>query len=480
MSSPPQRQRLGASALTGLLGEWRGDAPAYDALAERLRLLLIDGRVSADVRLPSERELSERLGLSRTTVTAAYRRLRETGYARSLQGSGTTTALPAPHAGPSPAEAGIDLAKATLPATRLLAEVAGEATEQLTGHLGGSGYTLRGLPEVRAAIADRYTERGLPTTPDQILVTTGGQSAIALLARTVVARGDRAYAESPSYPHAYDALRLAGARVVTSPVTVDHGWDLAALEATFARTTPVLAYVMPDFHNPTGCSMTTAARERLLRAAARVDALVVADDTTAELDIDRPEAYLPLGVLAARHRARVVHLGSASKLLWGGLRIGWIRADPDLVTRLLAQRSATDLGTPLWEQLATGLLLPHAGEIVEERREQLRAGRRALYAAVARHLPDWRLPARLHGGLTAWAQLPEPVSSQLTIAARTRGLLVTAGPRFGADGAYERQLRLPITASPFEIERAVAILADVWPRASALPPATVVGAEAVV
>ena len=474
------RGRIGASALAGLLGEWRSDAPAYEALAERLRLLLIDGRISADVRLPSERELSDRLSLSRTTITAAYRRLREAGYAHSLQGSGTTTALPALYEGPAHAETGIDLAKATLPATRLLADVAPEATELLTAHLGDSGYTLRGLSELRRAVADRYAERGLPTTPDQILVTTGGQSAIALLARVAMTRGDRAYAESPSYPHAYDALRLAGARVVTSPVTTEDGWDLAALEGAFARTTPAFAYVMPDFHNPTGRSMTAEERERLLRAAARVDALVVADDTTAELDIDRPDPHPPLGVLAARHRARIVHIGSASKLLWGGLRIGWIRAEPEFVAQLIGQRSASDLGTPLWEQLATALLLPRADEIVEERRGQLRTGRETLYAAVARHLPDWRLPSRLHGGLTAWAQLPAPVSSQLTVAARGRGLLVTAGPRFGADGAYERHLRLPITASPFEIERAVSVLAGVWPRAAALPAATLTGTEALV
>jgi len=479
LSSGP-RHRLGAVALAALLGEWRTDAPAYEGLAERIRLLLIDGRVSADVRLPSERELSERLRLSRTTVTAAYRRLRETGYAHSRQGSGTTTALPSGHHGAAQEETGIDLTKATLPATRLLAEVAAEATERLTGHLGWSGYTLRGLTELRSAIAERYAERGLPTTPDQILVTLGGQSAIALLARTLLSRGDRAYAESPSYPHAYDALQLAGARVVTSPVTVEHGWDLPALEATFARTTPAMAYVMPDFHNPTGWSMSLEGRERLLHAAARIDALVVADDTTAELDIDRPEAHPPLGVLADRQRARVVHVGSASKLLWGGLRIGWIRAEQELITRLIAQRSATDLGTPVWEQHVTALLLPRAAEIVEERREQLRIGRRALYAAVGRLLPDWRLPERLHGGLATWARLPTAVSSQLTLAARARGLLVTAGPRFGVDGAYERHLRLPITASPFQIERGVEILAEVWPRAAALPPTALVGAEAVV
>lgn len=465
-----QRGRLTATTLASLLGDWRADDPAYEALAERIRLLLIDGRVSADVRLPSERELSERLSLSRTTITAAYRRLRDDGYARSLRGSGTTTALPPGGSGPGRAGDGVvDLTKATLPATRRFADAARRATDDLIAHLAGDGYHLVGLPALREMVAQRYTERGLPTTPDQVLVTMGAQSAIALLARAIVTRGDRAYVESPSYPHAYDALALAGARIVTSPVTVETGWDMAALDAAIRRTTPVLAYVMPDFHNPTGRSMTDDDRDGLLAAAAAVDAMVVADDTTAELDIDRPRSQRPLAARAAAHGARVVHIGSASKLLWGGLRVGWLRAERDVVERVTALRPATDLGTPVWEQLVVTHLLPDAASIVEERRAQLAASRAALGEALARRLPEWRfIPP--DGGLAAWVQLPTPSSSQLTLAAQARGILLTAGPRFGVDGAFERHLRLPITPAPDQLTVAVDVLADLWPRVAGARP----------
>lgn len=453
-----------------MLGSWRGDAPAYEALAERIRLLLIDGRISADVRLPSERELSERLHLSRTTITAAYRLLRDTGYARSMQGSGTTTMLPliTPEAVRTRPNL-VNLAMATLPATSLLPEAAQKATAMLAEHYETPGYHLLGLPGLRLAIADHYTARGLPTEPDQILVTTGAQSAIALVSRSLVSRGDRAYAESPSYPHAYDALQVAGARVVTSPVTVETGWDIDALRATISRTTPALAYVMPDFHNPTGLSMTVEDRHALLKAAARVDAVLVADETTAELDIDRSEQHPPLGALAGQHRARVIHIGSASKLLWGGLRIGWIRASHELLSRIAGLRPAHDLGTPVWDQLVATQLISQTAEIVEERRIQLHERRTALYDGVQRRLPTWQLPPKLHGGLAAWIQLPSPVSSQLTLAARAANLHITAGPRFGTDGAYERHIRLPLTADPAGLTRAIDLLADLWPQVVATP-----------
>ncbi len=468
------RGRLAASALIDMLGQWRSDVPAYEALAERIRLLLIDGRISADVRLPSERELSDRLDLSRTTITAAYRLLRDTGYARSIQGSGTTTMLPliTPDAIRTRPDL-VNLAMATLPATRLLPDATQWATEEITAHYSTPGYHLIGLPELRRAIAERYSDRGLPTEPEQVLVTTGAQSAIALVSRSLLTRGDRAYAESPSYPHAYDALQAAGGRIVTSPVTSEDGWDIEALVATISRTTPALAYVMPDFHNPTSRSMTAEDRHALLRAAARVDTIVVADETTAELDIDRPESYPPLAAMAGEHRARVVHIGSASKQLWGGLRIGWIRATPEILSRITGLRPANDLGTPVWEQLVASRLILRAEEIIEERRAQLLERRDALYEGVKRHLPEWDLPPELHGGLAAWIKLPAPVSSQLTLAARAANLHITAGPRFGTDGAYERHIRLPLTADPGGLTQAIEVLGDLWPRVATSPTSAV-------
>ena len=160
--------QLSARTLQSLLGDWRTDGSAYRALADRIRLLTLDGRISTDSRLPAERDLGARLGLSRTTVTAAYRQLRDAGYLHSVQGSGSVARLPGVSvAADAAASAGVlDLGQAVLPAWPGLAEVAALAAADLPAHLTGSGFDPVGLPELRRAIADRYRARGLPTEPE--------------------------------------------------------------------------------------------------------------------------------------------------------------------------------------------------------------------------------------------------------------------------------------------------------------------------
>ncbi len=456
---------IGATSLAALLGDWRGSdrGGLARSLAERIRLLALDGRIPSGTRLPSERELCDRLGLSRTTVASAYARLRELGFARSLRGSGTQVRLPVPRLHePVPGGHEIDLSRATLPALPWLAETAREAAEDLPSWLHTDGYDPIGLPEVRAALARRYAERGLPTDPEQILVTLGAQHAIALLARTLLGRGDRAVIESPTYPHAFEALRLAGARLVPVPVggaadaDATETGEVEAFEQAFRRASPAAAFLMPDFQNPTGRSLSLEARERILSAARREGTVVVADETTAELDIDRGFVAPPLAA-----QGNAVLIGSAGKTLWGGLRVGWMRADRELIARLAQARTVGDLGTPILEQLLLARLLPRTAEALELRRGQLRAGRELLTGLLAERVPGWRVPPT-PGGIATWVDLGAPLSSRLALAARSRGLVVPAGPRFGIDGAYEGRLRLPLCGDPDELRAAVGILAESW------------------
>ncbi len=495
---------LSARALETLLGEWRGTGSHYQALADRIRLLVLDGRIPIDTRLPAERDLAARLELSRTTVSGAYRGLREAGFLASQRGSGSVARLPGPVlvAAPTGADGQLDFSKAALPAATLLPAAARAAAEELPHFLPDSGYDPVGLPHLREAIAERYRQRGLPTDPDQVLVTVGAQQAIALIARTFLSRGDRALVEMPTYPHAYDALRSVGARLV--PVTVQaggrpgrvtvqaggrpglvtaqagglpglvvagegwdervgDGWDADAIEQAITRANPTLAYVIPDFHNPTGASMSPSTRERLLSAAASQGTIVVGDETTADLDIDRPGEFGPIATYGRSRAgdAPVILIGSASKSLWGGLRIGWIRAERPLIRKLLAAKSSTDLGTPIIEQLVVARMLPDLGAIIEERRAQLREGRDRVKALVAERFPEWTMPD-LTGGLAAWVALGAPLSSQLALGARNQGLLIAAGPRFGIDGAFERFLRIPITYGEDETMRAFDSLERAW------------------
>ncbi len=464
--------RVSARALAASLGGWRTREPAYEALADGIRLLCLDNRLAPRTALPAERELATALHVSRSTVAAAYRSLRGTGHIASLRGSGSVT-LPLGRREPGrvlAVDGMIDLQQASPPAWPGLAGIMADVGANASSLVSRVGYDVLGRIELREAIARRYTERGIPTTPAEVLVTTGAQSAIHLVSSVLIGRGDRVLVETPTYPHAADALRRAGARLVGIPVVTDAGWDIDRAEQAFARTLPVMAYLMPDFQNPTGCSMNAFERESLLTAGERSGSVMVLDETTADLDIDR-------GPLApgfeTSEPGTVVRLGSLGKTVWGGLRIGWVRADGDLIRRLVAARPAHDLGTPEFEQAIATRLLEHFDDIVEQRSQLLRSGRDAVVEALRPALPSWGVPD-VRGGVSLWIELDAPLSSALVMEARSRGVLLSAGPRFSVEGGHERHLRVPFTSPPEEMVRAAGVLADAWAAVRAGAPSSLV------
>jgi DNA-binding transcriptional MocR family regulator len=421
--------------------------------------------MATGTRLPAERELALQLGISRTTVTAAYAELRDAGYLQSVRGSGSVVKLPLrqPQSLDLLQPDYLDFSKATMPAVPEIAAAAIAAAHALPNYLGESGFDPFGLLVLREAIAHRYTMRGLPTSPDQIMVTLGALHGISLIARTVLSRGDRALVENPTYPHALDALRSAGGRLVPVSVTSDDGWDQVALEQSIQRTSPALGYFMPDFHNPTGASMSPELRERLVSLAAAQGTTLIADETMAELGFDGAESLPPF----ASHGPAIT-VGSVGKTVWGGVRLGWIRADRAIIQRLARARNAGDLGTPVLEQLVVLELLRDFDAILESRRDYLRAGRNRLASLLADRLPEWQVPD-VHGGLTMWVSLGDPVSSQLAIAARNEGLVIAAGPRFGLDGAFERFMRIPFSLAAEHTVKGVDALAAAWATVGRLP-----------
>lgn len=453
--------RLSARALDARLGPWRTREPAYEALADAIRLLCLDNRIAPRTALPSERELAARLRVSRTTVAAAYGSLRTSGHIESVQGSGSITRpLGRRDQGRVTADDGaIDLQQASPPAWPGLAAVYTEAAADAPSLVARPGYDVTGRRALREAIAERFTERGLPTDAAQILVTNGAQSAISLLATLLVSRGDPVMLETPTYPHAAESFARQGARLVGVPVVGGQGWDLERAEHAILRSRPTATYLMPDFHNPTGESMSIEARTRIAELARSVGALVIADETTAELGIDDPASPPPFAATAGEDG--VITLGSLSKTVWGGLRIGWVRADVDMIRRLTAARPSTDLGTPEFEQAVAERLLPHMPQILAQRSAFLREGRDTLAEVLRRELPEWDVP-HATGGVALWAGLGTPRSSALTLAARRRGLLLSAGPRFSVGGGHERHIRVPFTAPAPDLERAAAVLVDAW------------------
>ncbi|GAB6900834.1 PLP-dependent aminotransferase family protein [Kineosporia succinea] len=477
---------MSARELMPMLTEWRtgGEGiPGYRALADRLRLLVLDGRLPVDTVLPSERTLAEALQTSRTTTTSAYRLLREAGFAEGSQGAGTWTTLPrsegrgeAPiwpehlSGEPDPAGARGDFSSAALEAPAELYPAYQAALAEMPRFLPGNGYVTSGLPLLRDRIAQRYTAAGLPTTPEQILVTNGALQALHLVLSLVMERGDRVLVEHPTYPAAAQAIRTRGGRCV--PLPVEAGWDIGRMATLIRQTGAHLAYVMPDFQNPTGRLMTEDDRRELGAMIADTGCRIIVDETMRELDLRTaiPTAQgregsepLPMprplaGFAPAEH---VITLGSASKTFWGGLRIGWVRASQPLIRRLGLARGNEDLGGPLLEQLATAHLLENLDQI-KAHRQQLVAGRAlALREALAQNLPGWVVPLP-QGGISLWCHLPEPRSSHVAAAARSMGVWLTPGPRFGLDGAFEARIRLPFARPSADLVAMTEVLSRAW------------------
>ncbi|WP_313896286.1 PLP-dependent aminotransferase family protein [Streptomyces sp. YIM 98790] len=472
---------------------WRSPhTPAYRALADRVRLLVLEGRLPVAARLPAERELAGALAVSRTTIAAAFDALRAEGFLASRRGSGSWTAIPAgqplPTRGldplpPDPTGSTIDLGCAALPAPGdLLDRAFRAALAELAPAAHTHGDYPAGLPALREALAGHYTATGVPTMPEQIMVTTGAMGGVAALCRLLAVHGERVAVEHPSYANVLQLMREAGARLV--PVAMAPGlagWDLPAWRRVLRDAAPRMAYVMPDYHNPTGALATEEQRRELVAAARAAGTVLVADETMRDLAMESgPDGSGPRRIAAFDPGgSAVITIGSASKTFWAGMRMGWVRAAPEIIRSLVAARAYADLGSPVLEQLALAWLLRGGGwqEAVALRRVQLRENRDAVAGALRRELPDWEfdLPG---GGLTLWVRTGGLSGSRIADAGERLGVRIASGPRFGVDGAFEGFVRLPFTVTGPVADEAAARLAAaarMVSRTAVTAPATPTG-----
>lgn len=485
---PPEQP--GASRAAG------GAIPRYLDLAERIRMLVGDGRLLSGTVLPSERELGTTLGLSRTTVTRAYDVLRDRGIVVSRRGSGTVVqaaAAPLPdglnaavidgagggvgptgRAGPVVAGSGVLRGAAGItvlgaagarPQPDLFdmtcAAPAGHpdllpwfeaALAHLPAYVTDAGYHSLGLPVLREALARRFTERGLPTGADQILVTTGALAALAVIARAYVGPGDRVLLENPTYPGAIAAMMHAGARLVGIPVGGD---VVAAAGPVVAGLRPRMAVLIPDFQNPTGRLMPEQERVDLAALLDSHGARVVIDETMLETGLD--DAPMPMPFALASRSALTI--GSSSKSHWGGLRLGWIRAPREELPTLMHARLTMDIGASVLEQLVLTAMLGDGVHSIAGTREIHARQRDALVEAVRERLPDWEFTTP-RGGLSLWCKLPREMGSALVVRAERHGTLLVPASSFSIDGTgLESWLRLPFALSESSLRRAVATIA---------------------
>ncbi|MFW0766059.1 PLP-dependent aminotransferase family protein [Trabulsiella odontotermitis] len=456
-------RRSGTQSLVRLLGRWQettSRTPLWRQLADALRLLILDGRLALDSRLPGERELATALAVSRTTIASALGQLRDEGYIVSRHGSGSRVILPeSSPAVPTRMSAvqALDLSTAALAAGPEIHQAFSHALTVLPQHLTSTGYDQQGLLALREAIARRYCERGLATRADEVMVVNGAVSGLALILRHLTGPGDRVVVDNPTYPLAIAAIQGASCRPVGVSLP-EQGWDVHGLTATFAQTAPRLAYLMPDFHNPTGRCMDSTTRQRVADLAARSRTTLVIDETMVDLWYN---ASPPPPLAAFNTDAPVITLGSAGKSFWGGLRLGWIRASSRTIASLIQTRDTLDLGSPLLEQLASCWLVENASTLLPARRQMLAARRDMCRQLMKEYFPQWRF-TQPDGGLSFWVELPDMLATLFAARAESAGIHLGTGTRFGLAGAFDRYLRIPFTLEDDALRAAFNTLQPLW------------------
>ncbi len=460
---------MGANRLVRLLGDWqRGEASLHDELAAQLRMLVRTGAMPAGTRLPSERALGAALSLSRNTVTRALDELRSEGLLSSRQGDGTYVTYPRRHA-PGRGDDRlrtfiadgeldrIDLRSAALPGLPMVADelnlLDGSRTRELVA---SHGYVPSGLPELRLAIAGYYANLGLPTTPEHILVTSGAQQALRLVASFFVGPTSTVIIEEPSFRGAIESLKALGVRLVGVPSGPD-GVDVDELAKAVATTSPQLVVLQSTVHNPTGSVLDGLRRSRVAAIAARHGVTFVDDATLADTIIDGERRPIPL----AAGGDLIVTIGSMSKSFWGGLRVGWVRAHPDLVAELAAVKGGEDLGTSVLAQLLAAQLLPKIEQARDQRLAMLGENRRLALDALAELLPEWT-PQLPQGGGSLWIGLPDHSATSLVQRAERLGVRLLPGSTFSIVDRLDDHVRLSYAGHPGVTRRGIELLAEAW------------------
>jgi 2-aminoadipate transaminase len=308
--------------------------------------------------------------------------------------------------------------------------------------------TTEGDPALRAAVAERLSARGLPTEPGELLITSGSQQALTLVAAVLLEPGDVVLVEEPSYLAAIQAFRLAGARLVPVPCD-DHGLDPDAAEALAREHGAKLLYTVPTFHNPTGRTLPEERRRALARAAARTGLWIVEDDPYSELRF-RGVAPPPIAALPGAED-RTIALSTLSKVLAPGLRIGWVRAPSALRRALAVAKQAADLHSSTIDQAAAARWL-RANDLdahVRRLRAAYGARRDALVEGLQDTLPEGSRWTEPEGGMFVWVQLPGGWDADALLQdALARDVAFVPGWPFFAGEPDRATLRLSFTAHP--------------------------------
>lgn len=440
--------------------------PAYRQICDQIIARVEDGTLRPGDRIPPTRELAESIGVHRSTVVRAYDEIRALGYLESRPGSYTTIRRRArPPATATQMESRTECAVTwsdlatkqvrtahaadvevhevreypnTIDFERLAADPSLAPTEDLRrcariALAGTEASTLdyadpQGWRLLREVVSLRLRAHGISVSADEVLITSGAQHGLDLILRLLTTPGDRVIVEAPTYGMAHTLLRLHGVAALEVPMS-DTGMELDALEETLQTTQARLIYTMPNFHNPTGVTTDQPHRERLLGLCERHNLPLVEDGFEEEMKYFG-KAVLPIKSMDVN--GLVLYVGTFSKVIFPGLRVGWIAAPQEAISLLTSIQHASSLAVNTLAQ-AIAERFTRRGEFELYLRRIHRVYRRrmqVMLAGLETYLPPsikWSRPA---GGYTLWLTWEGTDEDSACESLRRAGVRVAPGSRF--------------------------------------------------
>ncbi|MBP2643875.1 MAG: transcriptional regulator, GntR family with aminotransferase domain containing protein [Firmicutes bacterium] len=458
--------------LSGINVDPNSSAPMYLQIANSLSAKIKEYTLPDNTKLLPERELARLLGVSRTTIINAYRLLEERGLVATRIGSGTyvskldvadqptndmpweqlfspqyksplssllrsLVAIPTADetisfaAGmPDPALYDLKIIEKTLVSNNHMLETTD------FGHI-----PIEGYPPFRQSLATWQTAQGIYATPDNILIVSGSQQGLYLVVKTFVEPADYVIVESPTYLGAIQVLEAAGARILCLPQSGGN-LNFEALEDYLIRYRPKLFYTIPTFQNPTGQVMSLQHRQELIRLAARYRLVIVEDDPYSQLYYGEQP---PPSLKSLDNYGGVIYLSTFSKILFPGLRTGWVTAVPQVINRLAQEKQYIDLHSNNLSQiilhacLTQDYLANHLSYI----RKEYKKRRDTLAGAIRKYCGtylDFELP---EGGFYLWCNVRPPAApAELLRHSAAAGVTFVPGEAFYLNNTESQQIRL--------------------------------------
>ena len=481
--------------------DFESDIPLYQQIETYLRQNIVSGNLIPETRLPATRHLAESLGISRITVTNAYADLESEGLIYSKEGSGSYV-MPSVLTA-TPLENAVDSWPLWQQDVQISNEISGQMdlpqTSRPEAHSQPIAFTGVGDPgqfpvkdfykalqsvirrdgiaaleygefnggyqPLRKSICHILASQGIQAQPENTLITSGSQQAIALVCQLLLKPGDVVLVENPSYNFALELFRAFNLKIIGVPLD-GHGIQIEKLETLLQQHHPKLIYTIPNFHNPTGVCLSGVRRRKLVVVADRYNIPILEDDFAGDL---RYDGRAQPAIKALDPGGRVIYIGTFSKMLMPGLRVGFLIANGPIFNKLVSYKRVNDLTTStlmqraLDEYVSVGRYQTHLRRSCRTYRKR----RDVMLAAIKRYLPPAVYLNPPHGGLFIWIRLPENLSSlKLLPLAAEEGVEFAPGGWFFINSLEgERYLRLNFaTQTPENIETGIKRLATAMDR----------------